>query len=125
MKIRIVSITEYGKIDKVIKINDTVLECELKKLYECSSVGGILYLNETYIEFDNGTRIEVSATSESAFRGRSINVLIMDEFAFVPPGQAEEFWAANYPALSASVESKLSSFNFLLPVNQRFSERIQ
>ena len=68
---------------------------------------GVVEWNKTAIEFDNGTRIEVSATSESAFRGRSINVLIMDEFAFVPPGQAEEFWAANYPALSASVESKL------------------
>ena len=30
-----------------------------------------------------------------------------DEFSFVPPGQADGFWAANYPALAASNESKL------------------
>lgn len=30
-----------------------------------------------------------------------------DEFSFVPQGQADAFWAANYPALAASTESKL------------------
>jgi hypothetical protein len=30
-----------------------------------------------------------------------------DEFSFVPPGIAEEFWAANYPTISVSKESKI------------------
>lgn len=68
---------------------------------------GVVEWNKQSIEFDNGTKIEISATSESAFRGRSINLLIMDEFGFVPNGAANAFWAANYPAISASTESKI------------------
>lgn len=37
---------------------------------------GVIEWNKQSVEFDNGTRIEVSATSESAFRGRSINFLL-------------------------------------------------
>ena len=54
MKIRIVSITEYGKIDKVIKIEDEKMQAELNKLFECSVSGNTLYLNEIEIAFDNG-----------------------------------------------------------------------
>ena len=68
MKIRIVSTTEYGKIDKVIKIKDTTLECELKKLYECSSTGNILYLNETYIEFDDGSCFKIMIAPQKGYR---------------------------------------------------------
>ena len=72
MKIRIVSITEYGKIDKVIKINNTAIECELKKLYECSSAGGILYLNETYIEFDNGHCFKIMIAPQKGYHTKQL-----------------------------------------------------
>ncbi|MFW6129698.1 MAG: hypothetical protein ACOC56_00855 [Atribacterota bacterium] len=35
------------------------------------------------------------------------NCLVLDEFAFVPPNIAQDFWAANYPAISASEDSKI------------------
>ena len=60
-----------------------------------------------FVTFDNGTRIFISATSADAFRGESMNLLICDEFAFVPGSQAEEFWAANYPTISASKKAKI------------------
>lgn len=37
---------------------------------------GVIEWNKNSVEFENGTRIQVSATSESAFRGKSINFLI-------------------------------------------------
>jgi hypothetical protein len=36
-----------------------------------------------------------------------MNIIICDEFAFVPSHQAEEFWASNYPTISSSTQSKL------------------
>lgn len=68
---------------------------------------GIVEWSKTFITFENGTRIMVSATSEDAFRGRTLNLLCMDEFAFVPKFVADAFWAANYPTISASVDAKI------------------
>ena len=68
---------------------------------------GVKEYSKTFILFDNGTRIMVSATSPDAFRGRTINLLICDEIAFVPKGICEDFWAANYPTISASEDAKI------------------
>ncbi|GAG24113.1 unnamed protein product, partial [marine sediment metagenome] len=68
---------------------------------------GVTKYAETFVSFDNGTRIIISATSPDAFRGESINILICDEFAFVPSRQAEDFWSANYPTISASKKAKI------------------
>lgn len=68
---------------------------------------GVTEYNKTSISFDNGTSIIVSATSSDALRGNTINLLIMDEFAFVPNNQAKEFWESNYPTISASEEAKV------------------
>jgi len=82
----------------------------LKRMYECLPVflkPGVQEYSKTFITFDNRTRILISATSPDAFRGESINLLICDELAFVPNNIAEEFWAANYPTISASKEAKV------------------
>lgn len=68
---------------------------------------GVEEYAKTGVTFDNHTRITISATSPDAFRGNTMNLLICDEFAFVPSGQAEEFWAANYPTVSASKNAKV------------------
>lgn len=68
---------------------------------------GVTEYSKTFVSFDNGTRIVISATSPDAFRGESMNLLICDEFAFVPSNNAEEFWAANYPTISASKTAKI------------------
>jgi hypothetical protein len=38
---------------------------------------GVVEWSKTFITFDNGTRIMVSATSEDAFRGRTLNLLCL------------------------------------------------
>jgi len=68
---------------------------------------GIIDWNKTSILFENDTRIMVSATSEDAFRGRTLNLLVCDEFAFLPKHIAYDFWSANYPTISASKEAKI------------------
>jgi hypothetical protein len=68
---------------------------------------GITEWSKTFVSFDNNTKIMVSATSEDAFRGRTLNLMIADEYAFVPKHVADAFWAANYPTISASVDAKI------------------
>ena len=63
-------------------------------------------LNDGYnarsIKFENGSSISGTATTASAGRGRSIHLLYIDEFAFVPPNIAKEFWASIKPTLSTT-----------------------
>jgi len=102
--------------DKVIGIvsnkesSAKMILSRIKRMYECLPMWlkpGVLEYQKTGIVFDNGTRMVISATSPDAFRGETINLLVCDEFAFVPGNQAEEFWAANYPTISASKTSKI------------------
>lgn len=68
---------------------------------------GIVEYSKSFVTFDNGTKIMCSATSEDAFRGRTLNLLIMDEYAFIPANISFAFWAANYPTISASQDAKI------------------
>lgn len=62
----------------------------------------------TTIEFDNHTKIYTAATSKDSFRGEPMGMLLCDELAFVEPSwKADEFWASNYPTISASRDSKI------------------
>jgi len=82
----------------------------IKRMYESLPAWikpGVKEYSKLFVQFDNGTKISVSATSADAFRGRPLNLLICDEFAFVRKGIAEDFWSANYPTISTSVESKI------------------
>lgn len=68
---------------------------------------GIKRWNRGSIELENGSKCFGAATSKSAIRGRSVQCMLLDEFAFVENNQAEEFFTSVFPTLSASVESKL------------------
>lgn len=65
--------------------------------------------NKHSIKFDNESTIESEATSENSGRGQSISLLYLDEFAFVPPAIAEEFWASIAPTLSTGGDCIISS----------------
>jgi len=60
----------------------------------------VVSYNKFDIEFDNGSKIMSAATTENTFRGRSLSLLFLDEFAFVPPRIAEEFWTSILPTIS-------------------------
>lgn len=62
---------------------------------------GVTEYNKGTITFDNGSKITARATTPDAGRGLSITLLYLDEFAFVQPNMASEFWTAISPTLSA------------------------
>lgn len=66
---------------------------------------GCRALNKGSIEFSNNSRIIASATSGSSIRGMSVNLLFLDEFAFVE--RAAEFYTSTYPVVSAGKETKV------------------
>ena len=59
------------------------------------------------MELENGSKILASATSSSAIRGGSFNIIFLDEFAFVPPNIADEFFRAVYPTISSGETTKV------------------
>ena len=61
---------------------------------------GVVSYNKGSIEFDNGSRIVAQTTTENTGRGMSITLLYCDEFAFVRPTIAREFWTSISPTLS-------------------------
>ena len=66
---------------------------------------GCRALNKGSIEFSNNSRIIAAATSGSSIRGMSVNLLFLDEFAFVE--RATEFYTSTYPVISAGVDTKV------------------
>ena len=68
---------------------------------------GIVEWNKGSIELENGSKILASATSSSAVRGGSFNMIFLDEFAYVPHGVAEEFFSSVYPTISSGQTTKV------------------
>lgn len=68
---------------------------------------GVVEWNKGYIELANGSKILASATSSSAIRGTSQNLIYLDEFAFVPNHLQEEFFQSVYPTISSGQSSKV------------------
>ena len=66
---------------------------------------GCKALNKGSIEFSNNSRIVAAATSGSSIRGMSVNLLYLDEFAFVE--RAAEFYTSTYPVVSAGKDTKI------------------
>jgi hypothetical protein len=67
----------------------------------------IIEWNKGSVEFANGSRIIASATSSSAIRGTSQNLIYLDEFAFIPSGMQEDFFSSVYPTISSGNTSKV------------------
>ena len=68
---------------------------------------GIVEWNKGNISLENGSEILASATSSSAIRGTSQNLIYLDEFAFVPNNLQEEFFASVFPTISSGTTSKV------------------
>jgi hypothetical protein len=70
---------------------------------------GCTSYNKHSIEFENGSRILAQATSETTGRGMSLSLLYADEFAYVPPHVAEEFWTSISPTLATGGKAIITS----------------
>ncbi len=68
---------------------------------------GIVEWNKGNIELENGSKILSSATSSSAIRGGSFNLIYLDEFAFIPGNLQDEFFASVYPTISSGKTTKV------------------
>jgi hypothetical protein len=68
---------------------------------------GVINWNKGNIELENKSVIVAAATSSSAIRGGSYNIIFLDEFAFVPANIAEMFFSAVYPTISAGTKTKM------------------
>lgn len=79
-----------------------MLECLPKWLSQ-----GVVEWNKTSLELENGSKCFCAASSPSSIRGKSINLLLCDEFAHLSNNLSEEFISSVFPTISASQESKL------------------
>ena len=71
---------------------------------------GVHTYNRNSIEYDNGSRIQATTTTENTGRGKSLSLIYCDEFAFVqPPEKAKEFWTALSPTLSTGGKCIITS----------------
>lgn len=68
---------------------------------------GIVEWNKGNIELENRSKILASATSSSAIRGGSFNLVYLDEFAFVDNNMQEDFFASVYPTITSGTTSKV------------------
>jgi len=68
---------------------------------------GVVEWNKGNIELENGSKIFASSTSASSVRGMSINLVYLDEFAFVPSTVQDEFFSSVYPTISSGRTSRV------------------
>jgi hypothetical protein len=61
----------------------------------------------TQIKLENGNIMMSGSTSSNGIRGRTINLLFLDEFAFVPNNMADQFIASVYPTISSGKTSQI------------------
>lgn len=96
----IVSNKESSAIDFLSRIK--IMYEELPEWLKC----GVVEYNKKTIVFENGTIIVSGATSKNAFRGKTANLIVSDELAFVEGDKAEDFYMSNYPTISVSKYGK-------------------
>ena len=68
---------------------------------------GILVYNKAEMTFANMSSIRAFATSSSASRGFSGQILVVDELAFIPKNVADQFFASVMPVVSSAKNSKV------------------
>ena len=70
---------------------------------------GATSYNKLSLDFENGSRIQSAPTTENTGRGMSLSLLYADEFAFVRPGVAKEFWTSISPTLATGGKCIITS----------------
>jgi hypothetical protein len=66
---------------------------------------GVKEWNKGSMELENNSRVLAAATSSDNIRGYSINLLVIDEAAFIE--NWDEFFTSVYPTISSGTESKI------------------
>lgn len=102
-------------IDKdcvVIAQSDKVVNETLDKIKEAFS-GLPFFMQPGFISFskkgfvlDNGCRLSIGIASESVVQGFSLDLLYIDEFAYIKPSMVRKFWNNIYPSLVNNPNSR-------------------
>ena len=83
---------------------------------------GVWDFTKEQVKLTNGSKIFVSTTSADAIRGKSVNLLFIDEFAHVRKEIADDFFKSIIPTLSSSKKSKLVIVSTPKGVENKFYE---
>jgi hypothetical protein len=86
---------------------------------------GAVVWNKGNIEIENGSKIIAAATSSSAVRGSSFNIIFLDEFAHVPQNIAEQFFTSVYPTISSGESTKVLIVSTPLGMNMFYKMWIE
>ena len=68
---------------------------------------GVKTWNKGDIELENGSIVFTAATTAAGIRGKSVNLLYIDEAAIIPNTIADQFFTAVYPVISAGQTTKI------------------
>lgn len=68
---------------------------------------GVHIWNKRRIVLENGSQILASATSSSAIRGKSINLVYLDEFAHIERNLQTKFFTSTYPVITSGTKTKV------------------
>ncbi len=68
---------------------------------------GIKVWNKGDVELENGSKVFTAATTSAGIRGKSVNLLYIDEAAIIPNNIADQFFTAVYPVVSAGQTTKI------------------
>ena len=68
---------------------------------------GVTGWNKGDIELENKSKVFTAATTASGIRGKSVNLLYVDETAIIPNTVAEQFFTSVYPTISAGETTKI------------------
>lgn len=66
---------------------------------------GCKTLNKSHIHFSNNSEIRAESTSSNSIRGFAMNLIYLDEFAFVQ--DAATFYTSTYPVISSGQDSRV------------------
>lgn len=95
----------YDKDVVVIAQSEKVVNEILSKIRECFE-GLPFFLQPGFVKFtkegfelDNGCRCSIGVASESVIQGFSVDMLFIDEFAYISTNLIDVFWANIYPSL--------------------------
>ena len=86
---------------------------------------GVVVWNKGNIEVENGSKVIAAATSSSAVRGSSFNIIFLDEFAHVPQNIAEQFFTSVYPTISSGESTKVLIVSTPLGMNMFYKMWIE
>ena len=68
---------------------------------------GVITWNKGDVELENKSLVFTAATTASGIRGKSVNLLYVDETAIIPNTVAEQFFTSVYPTISAGETTKI------------------